>query len=454
MILISLMLLMKSTAEKISRNSLVILLLTGFGWMAFASDQVPAPPQDHPIALVNGTVHTVSGATMPATTILFDNGKITFIGGEAALPENAEIIDINGKHVYPAMIAANTILGLSEINAVRATRDYREVGTFTPEVRAEVAYNPDSELLPVTRANGVALAQSVPQGGLISGTSALMSLDGWTWENMTEKSPAGLHIRWPRMKAIERSWMRQSAEDQLKERDEQLENIRKFFADARAYHQLKTSGQPFESSTRLEAMAPFITGKAPVFIHADDIRQIQAAMDWAKTEQLQMILVGGYDAWRLADELKAQDIPVIYHNVHSLPDRRWEGYDTPFTGPAKLHAAGVRFCIAPAEGISDPGHTRNLPYEAATAAAYGLPKDEALKSVTLYPAQIFGIAERVGSLEVGKDATLIVTTGDPLEITTQVEHMFIAGRHVDLSSRHTQLYEKYLQKYRQLGEIK
>lgn len=202
-------------------------------------------------------------------------------------------------------------------------------------------------------------------------------------------------------------------------------------------------------------MASVLDGDVPVFVHADDIRRIQAAVDWAQEENLRMVLVGGKAAWRVADLLKEKDVSVIVEHIHTLPERRWEGYDTPFVNPLRLYEAGVKFCIAGSGGAPfASAHARNLPYQAGTAAAYGLPKEEALKSVTLYPAQILGVADRVGSLEVGKDATLIVTDGDPLEIRTHVEKAFIQGRTVDLGSRHTQLYQKYKTKYQQLGLTK
>ncbi|RMH94996.1 MAG: amidohydrolase, partial [Calditrichaeota bacterium] len=421
----------------------------------FASDQVPAPPQDHPIALVGGTVHTITGGVIENGVVLFVDGKITAVGTEVALPDATEQIDISGRHVYPALIAANTTLGLIEIGAVRATRDYAEVGDIKPEVRAEVAFNPDSELLPVARANGIALALSVPQGGLISGTSALMMLDGWTWEQMTLKAPVALHLHWPWMRVQKAPWIRQSPEEQIQARDKQIDRIRQAFADARAYLKAKEAeaagGAPYhDTDVRWEAMIPVLKGEVPVFVHAEDILQIQAALDWAESEGIRMVLVGGYDAWRVAEELKEKDIPVIISEIHQLPMRRWEDYDAPFTLPVKLHRAGVKFCIAGSGSSFDAPHERNLPYQAATAAAYGLPPEEALKAITLYPAEILGVADRVGSIEVGKDATLIVTTGDPLEITTQVEMEFIQGRKIDLSSRHTELYEKYREKYRQL----
>ncbi|RMD90930.1 MAG: hypothetical protein D6813_08430 [Calditrichaeota bacterium] len=439
----------------INNFTFLVVLFLCFSF-ARSSDQIPAAKQDHPIALVNGTVHTVSGAVIENGTVLFVDGKIQAVGTNVELPPATETIDVTGKHIYPAMIAANTALGLVEINAVRATRDFAEVGDIKPNVRAEVALNPDSELLPVTRANGVALAQSVPLGGLISGTSALIMLDGWTWEEMTLKAPMGVHVRWPYMAPIRSPFVRRSVEEQLKERDKQLRKIREAFAEARAYMKAKEAekqkGVPYhDTDLRWEAMIPVLKKEIPVFVHANEIRQIEAAIDWAGSEDINMVLVGGMDAWRVADELKAKNIPVILGGVHNLPMRRWEPYDTPFTVAKKLYEAGVKFCIGSTGSPFEAPNTRNLPYHAATAAAYGLPKEEALKAVTLYPAEILGVADRVGSIDVGKDATLIVTDGDPLEIRTHVEMEFIQGRKIDLESKHTQLYTKYRTKYERLG---
>lgn len=422
---------------------------------ALASDQVPAPPQNHPIALIGGDIHTVSGDVISNGTILFDKGRIVGIGAQIALPDGTERIDVSGLHVYPGLIDANTTIGLTEISAVRATRDFAEVGQIKPNVRTEVGWNPDSEILPVTRANGITVAQSVPLGGLISGKSGLMMLDGWTWESMTLKAPDGLHIWWPRMRIIVSPFMRQKPKEQEKARDEAIAKIRKIFAEAKAYLKAKAAEKnpsvpKHESDLRLEAMRPVLEKQIPVYVHADDILQIEAAVDWARETGVRMVLVGGYDAPRVSNLLKNNNIPVIIGGIYRLPMRRWEDYETPFTVPVRLFKAGVKFCIGSSGGPFNAAHERNLPYNAGAAAAYGLPKTEALRAVTLYPAQIMGVEDRIGSLEKGKDATLIVTTGDPLEISTQVKMEFIQGRKVDLSSRHTQLYEKYLKKYRQM----
>jgi imidazolonepropionase-like amidohydrolase len=435
---------------------LVVALAATAAWTASPSDQIPAPRQDRPIALVGGTVHTMTGPAIEDGTVLFVDGKITAVGTSVDFPPGTRQIDVRGKHVYPGLIAANTMLGLVEINAVRATRDFAEVGDIKPNVRAEVAFNPDSELLPVARANGITLALSVPAGGVISGTSALMMLDGWTWEEMTLKAPVGLHVRWPSMGVSHAPWVTKSEEEQKKERDQRIQKIRDAFAEARAYMKAKEAeaqkGVPYhKTDLRWEAMIPVFKKEIPVFVHANEIRQIQAAVDWASDEGVRMVLVGGQDAWRVADLLKEKNIPVIIAGIHTNPMRRWEAYDTPFTNPLKLYEAGVTFSIATGGGPFGAAHERNLPYHAATAAAYGLPVEEALKAITLYPAQILGVADRVGSIEVGKDATLIVTNGNPMEIRTQVEQEYIQGRAIDLNSRHTQLYQKYQTKYERLG---
>ncbi|MDZ7362630.1 MAG: amidohydrolase family protein [candidate division KSB1 bacterium] len=448
---------LQRTANFSHRLFIVVAILLLYALPAHPQNygQVPAPPQDRAIALVGGTVHTVSGPVLQNATVLMENGKITAIGSDVRVPPGVERIDVSGKHVYPSLIDASTTLGLIEIGAVRATSDLAETGNINPNVRAEAAINPDSELLPVTRANGVALALSVPQGGVISGTSALIMLDGWTSEQMTLKAPVGLHINWPAM-TIRRGrsffFAPQSEEEQRKQMAENLQRIRDAFAEARAYKKAKDAesqkGVPYHATdSRWEAMIPVLEKKIPVFVNANEIKQIQTAVQWATDEDLKLVITGGYDSWRVADLLKAKDIPVVYGPIHRLPGRRWEDYDTPFTAPAKLHQAGVRFCIADFESEN----ARNLPYQAATASAYGLPRDEALKAITLYPALILGVADRVGSLETGKDATLFVADGDLLEIKTQVSQLFIQGRKIDLGNKHRALYEKYTKKYQQAG---
>lgn len=414
--------------------------------------QMPAKPQDHPVALVGATVHPVSAPAIEHGTILFDKGKIVAIGGNVSLPPNAEKIDLEGKHIYPGLISSATGIGLTEIEAVRATQDIAESDSLDPGVRAQVAFNPESELIPVARANGITLAATTPQARLVGGMSAMMMLDGWTWEEMTLKAPLALNISWPAMFPAQSRWTRRSEEEQKKERDRRLEEIAGAFRNARAYMLAKAAeadrGVPYHDvDVRWEAMIPVLEGKVPVVVWAYDVAQIEAAVAWADREQVKLIIGGGYDAWRVADMLKARGVAVLAGGLHRLPLRRFEEYDEPEMLPGKLYAAGIPFAIITED---ESAHERNLPYQAARAAAYGLPKDEALKAITLSPAKIFGIDDRVGSLEVGKDATLIVTTGDPLEIRSSLSMEFIRGRKVDLTSRHTRLYEKYLEKYRRL----
>lgn len=413
-----------------------------------ASDTIPAPPQTKPIAIKGATIHPVSGPDIANGTIVFENGKITAIGADAAIPAGAEVIEANGKHVYPGLINANTVLGLVEIGAVRATVDTEEAGALNPNIRSITSVNPDSELIPVARAAGVLTALSVPEGGIVSGQSAVLRLEGWTPEEMAVLSPAAMHLRWPNLTIDRRPRARKSPKDQQKEMDKAQKQIRDAFQIARAYWQArKNQAADFKMDLRWEALMPVFDGKLPLFIHASTLAQIQSALAWAKEMQLKFVLVDGDDAWRVAAQLKESDVPVILGPATSLPPRRDDDYDSAWTSAAKLQQAGVRFCIA-SNGRGSETNERNVGYEAGLAAGYGLPKDEALKAVTLYAAQILGVADRLGSLENGKAATLIVTNGDPLDFPTQVETAFIDGRKIDLSNRQTRLRDKYREKYR------
>src|SRR5256714_3602407 len=413
-----------------------------------ASDTIPALPQAKPIAIKGATIHPVSGPEIANGTIVFENGKITAIGPDAAIPSGAEVIEASGKHVYPGLINANTVLGLVEIGAVRATVDVEEAGALNPNVRSSASVNPDSELIPVARAAGVLTALSVPEGGTISGQSAVLRLEGWTREGMTVLSPAAMHLGWPTLTIDRRPRARKSVKDQQKEMEKAQKQIREAFQNARAYWQARKNPAPdFKNDLRWEAMMPLFDGKLPLFIHASTVAQIQAALAFAKEMQLKFVLVDGDDAWRAAPQLKESDVPVILGPATSLPPRRDDDYDSAWSSAAKLQQAGVRFCIA-SNGRGAETNERNVGYEAGLASGYGLPKEEALKAVTLYPAQILGVADRLGSLEKGKTATLIVTNGDPLDFPTQVETAFIDGPKIDLSNRQTRLRDKYPGKYR------
>lgn len=410
---------------------LVAALLTTW---APAESQIPAPPQSGPIALTGGTLHTVAGPVIENGTILFEDGVITAIGTDVAIPAGARAIDVTGRDVYPGLIESYSRLGLYEVGAVGVTVDIDELGTFNPNVRAHVAFNPESRHIGVARSNGVLVAVSTPAGGLVSGLSAAMMLDGWTWEQMTLKPELGLVVNWP-------SPFR---EEQY---DESVRELRDFFANARAYRTARVAAPDRHASdVRFDAMIPVLEGRTPIVVDANELRQIQDAVAWAEEEGLRMVLLGGRDAGYVAGLLARKDIPVVLTTVLDAPNRAWEPYDAKYSLPARLHAAGVRFAIA---GSSSAPYANRLPYEAGAAIAFGLPPEEALRAVTLNPARFFRFDDRVGSLEVGKDATLMITTGSPLEYSTVVEQAFIQGRMIDMGDAHRQFFEKYSEKVRQ-----
>ena len=431
-----------------------------------ASDQVPGKPQDAPVLLFGGDVYTVSGDVIRGGQVLFDKGKIVAVGKDLDAKSSDAVVassspssgvrrvDVTGKRVYPGLFAAGNDLGLAEVRSVRGTVDTGETGELNPNARAEVAVNPDSELIPVARANGVLLNLTVPDGSTLAGTSAVLQLDGWTWEDLTLKAPAAVHMVWPRVGRARGRRVEQPEEEQSRQRDTQLKALEQAFADARAYlaarNAMTAAGRKAEVDARWEAMVPLLEGKVPLIVAADEVRQIQAAVAFAAREKVKLIVFGGYDAPLCPALLKQHDVPVIVNGVHRLPLRPDAPYDEPFTVPSRLREAGLRYCITLSHrfGGSD---VRNLPYHAATAAAHGLPPEEALKAITLYTAQILGVADRVGSLEGGKDATLIVASGDILEPATRVETAYVQGRQVDLTSKHTQLWQKYREKYHRNG---
>jgi imidazolonepropionase-like amidohydrolase len=418
-----------------------------FVWVGDVSgnDTIPASPQAGPVAIANATIHPVSGPVIDRGWIVMIDGRIDRLG-EGALPiaDDVEVIDATGKHVYPGLFDASTVVGLIEIAAVRATRDNIETGQINPNVLAHVAVNPDSEITPTARSNGVLLINVTPAGGLVSGQSSVMMLDGWTWEQMTLASPSALVIRWPRM-VPGRSWDNEETEKrQIEARDRDLAALEKALEQARAYRIARAaadkSSKPIDFDARWEAMIPYLDGTRSVLIEAEEVSQIEASIAFARRHGLKMVLVGASDAMRAIESIRANKVPVILSGTHSLPRSPDDAIDEPFTLPARLHATDVLFAIA---GNGMHGNVRNLPYQAGMAAAYGLSRDEAIASITLRPAQILGVADRVGSLEPGKDATLFIASGDILEVPTRVEAAWIQGRRLDLTDKHKRLNEKY-----------
>jgi len=395
----------------------------------------------------NAKIVTVTGAVIERGSVLIRDGKIAEVGARVAAPANAKVIDATGLSVYPGMIDCGTSLGLTEINSIQETRDTTELGDFNPHMRAIVAVQPHSELIPVSRANGITTAITRPSGRLVSGQAALINLDGWTWQEMTVKAPAAMAMEYPRAPRGRGAGFGQAEGganiQQLRER--QLNALRQKLEDAQAYAKAKDARAADKSLPArtmdfvLEALVPVVKGELPVLMVANSEREIKGAIEIADKYKLKMVISGGEDAWKVAATLKEKNIPVIIGPVTDLPNNEDDDYDINYSHAAKLHRAGVRFAFQTA----DAAYVRNLPYQAGTSAAFGLPKDEALKAVTIYPAQIFGVDKLLGSIEVGKMANLIVTDGDPLEFKTSVKHMLINGKPVDLSSRHTKLYDKF-----------
>lgn len=407
------------------------------------------------ILFKNATIFPVSSGPIQNADLLAENGRITKVGRNLS-GEGAREVDCSGKHIYPGMIAAGTTAGLVEIDAVRATVDAREVGEYTPDVRSWLAVNPDSELLPVARANGITHIVPVPTGGILPGHSGLVALQGWTVEELAVKAPVALHLFWPSMSLdttpreglVDKSKFK-SLEDQAKERSARLADLDDFFSEAEAYKKARPQNTD-ERIPAWEAMLPFLNGEIPLMVHADESRQIKAAVEWIARRNYKAIIAGGRDAWMHADSIASKKIPVLFERVYyqssslaATPSRDVDPYDIHYKAPSILHQAGVQVALGLGVGGHSASEIRNIPYVAAQAAAFGLPADEALKAITLNPAEMLGVADRLGSLEAGKEATLVIATGDILDIRTRVTGVWIAGRETSLQTRHTRLYEKY-----------
>lgn len=421
--------------------------------VATSAQEIPAAPQASPIVLTGGTIHTVSGKTIEDGEVAFENGLISAVGKKVERPKGAKTISVIGKHVYPGMFESHSQMGLTEIAAVSATNDFQETGTINPNVKALVSVYPDNVIIPVTRSNGVLFALTAPTGGLISGKSAVIQLDGWTYEDMSIKAEAAMHVNWPSQYISPRRRSRMTKDEiekAEKQQQENLRNIRDLVAQARLYNEAKGSDDVRQKyDARLEAMIDVVEGNLPMMIRANRAADIQSAVAFADEQTIKIIILGGYDAEECAELLKQHNVPVIISAVYRSPQRRDDGYDKSYTLPARLKKAGVRFCISGTDR-SETWNARTLPYHAGTAVGFGLTEEDAIKSITLYPAQILGVDDKIGSLEVGKHASMIVTDGSPLETTTQVEMAFLAGRKVDLSNRQKRLYKKYDQRQQQL----
>jgi len=416
---------------------------------AFAQSVIiNSPGRKGTVAIRNATIVPVSSAPIPNGTIVFSNGVITAVGASAQIPANATVIDGTGLFVYPGLIDAGSHVGLEEISAVPGTVDTAELGDINPNARAEVAVNPHSNVIPVTRVNGITSVVTEPEGGIISGSSAMINLAGWTPQEMTLKAPLAMQIQFPRLRTNafdEQPQDEEAAKEAAKNYTKQIDKLRDVFRDAQAYSKASIARTQNASIKRidrdliLEALVPVVEGREPVVMHANLEREIRAALKFADEFKLKVILADAEDVARVIPELKSRNIPVILGPILSLPPREDDPYDLVFSNAKTLNDAGIAFAIQ----SQDAHNARNLPYNAAACAAFGLPKDAALRAITLAPAQIFGVADKIGSLETGKLANIIVTDGDPLEIVTHVRHLFIGGEEITLDTNQTLLYEKF-----------
>lgn len=384
--------------------------------------------------ITNAEIHTMAGPVIKNGSILIEDGKIAAINPNR--PNVETVYDAKGKRVYPGMIDGLTTLGITEIGSITATNDTSETGQFNPNARVEIALNPDSTAIPVARANGVTTAIVAPSGGIISGQGCVVNLDGWTWEDLCLKGPIGQFVNFNGPS----SSITGAADSRKSDFENSIKPLDEFIENARRYLKANGANRPLaERDPRFEAMAPILDGRLPLFLRLNSPTAARAAVQWAEKQNVRIAFVGGSELWRVADLLKEHDVPVILSKTHALPAGEDRPYDEPFTIPAKLHQAGVTFCFS--TGASSD--VRNLPYQAAMAASFGLPKEVALRALTIDAAKIFGLEDRIGSIEVGKDANLFICDGDPLDIRTNVVQTIIEGRMCDMSNKHTQLYDKY-----------
>jgi imidazolonepropionase-like amidohydrolase len=396
----------------------------------------------------NATVYTLASAgTLERASILVVDGKIAAIGKTIKAPAGAQIIKADGLHVYPGMVNAWGNIGLTEIPAVDVMNDSSDMGNYKPQLMAFSAVHPASELIPVARVNGITTAISAPSGGVIAGQAALLHLDGWTADEMAIKKSAGMVITFPSSgggrggRGGGTPGAAQGA-DAGRGNQQQIAELSEWLEKARHYAKAREANPATDRDVQLDALVPVVKGQTLVFLQAQTARDIRSAVEFAKKENLKFVIQGGREANKVADLLKKENIPVILDSIVALPTRQDDPYDARFTLPKELGAAGVRFAIT----TPSAADMRNLPYEAGFAQAYGLSHEEALRAVTLYPAEILGVADKIGTIEVGKVADLVVTDGDLLELRTQIKNLLIAGKEVSLETKQTLLYKKYMER--------
>ena len=404
-----------------------------------AAAATPVAAQSY--AITGGTIHTLAGDPFVGTVVI-RAGEIAAVGADVEVPADAQIVDATGQHVYPGMFDAASRLGLTEVGAVSVTNDHREQGAYKPHLQAATAIHPASEHIPVARANGITHTLTVPQGGRVPGQASLVVLDGWTIEEMAIDLGAAMAISYPSRRGGfgrgggggEGGW--KAAEKRYRETVAELDE---WLEAARRYDAAAAAGTTVERDLKAEAMARVARGEMPVLLAANGERDIRSAVEWASRQNLRFVIAGGREAWRIADWLAEAGVDVVLSPTQSLPSGPDEPYDEAYANPGKLHAAGVRIAFA-TFGSSD---SRTLPYEAAQAVPYGLPRDAAIAAVTRNAAEMLGFGARLGTIEAGRIANLMITDGDPLEIRTQVTGLFILGREASLDNKHERLYERY-----------
>ncbi len=408
----------------------------------------PAKAQSETIVLRGGTAHIGDGKVIENSIIVFENGKIT-MAADATMVKmdftDKKVIDITGKEVYPGFVAASTSMGLMEIAAVRATRDEDEIGGLNPNVRSIISYNTDSRVIPTVRSNGILIAQVRPEGGRIAGTSTVVQLDAWNWEDAVYKIDDGIHLSWPHIYSFKGWWANPGGIEKNEKYSEEVTQIKDLFDQAKAYCQ---SNKHDEKNLKLSSMCGLFDGSQQLFIHVNMIKEIIEAVNFSKKYGVKIIIVGGEDAWMATDILKNNNIPVVIKRTQSLPSRSDEDIDLPFKLPKLLQDAGVLYCITLGDGSDAFWDQRNLPFHAGQAVPNGLTKEQAVTAITFNPAKILNIADKTGTLEVGKDANIIISTGDVLDMrTSNIEYAFIQGRAIDLDNKQKALYRKYMEKY-------
>ena len=411
------------------------------------AQQTPAPKQTMGIAIIGATAHIGNGELIENSIITFTNGKIQSVSANngSTNTDGMEIINAQGKHVYPGFIAPNSTLGLVEIDAVRATQDSDEIGFMNPNIRSLIAYNAESKIVESMRPNGVLMGQIVPQGSRISGTSSIVHFDAWNWEDAAIKVDDGVHLNWPNAFSKGRWWLGEPAVlKPNKNYQEELNKLNTFFASSRAY----LSGDKPIKNLQYEGLSGILEGSQKLYVHVDDEKGIIDAIDFSKKNNVKMVIVGGYQAYKVGDLLKQNNIPVILNRVHSRPESDDDDYDLPFKSAKLLVDQGVLVALQ-ANGRMERMNTRNLPFYAGTCVAYGLSKEEALMLITSNTAKILGIDSFCGTLEPGKDATLFISEGDALDMRTNVLlKAYIQGRDISLETHQTELAKRYWDKYK------